>query len=147
MMGALVQLGQMAPAINQSVALFAGGSVLGGAGGAAAASAAAGNAAITTLGIRAAIAARFVEPTGRKLGKMIGRWGGSGGRDAFMEHSSQLATDARQAGQVVIGQVQGARVAIYRLGETYMKVDAVSRKILSYVRDADSSWGIVKAYR
>ena len=55
--GALVQLGRMAPAINQSVGLFAGVSAVGGAIGAAFTTLVGGGASITTLGLRAAPAA------------------------------------------------------------------------------------------
>ena len=54
MIGAVVQLGQMAPAINQSVGAFAALSAVGGAIGAAVSAALGGEAAITTLGLRAA---------------------------------------------------------------------------------------------
>jgi RHS repeat-associated protein len=90
---------------------------------------------------------KLVEPQGRKLSQMIARWGGTGGRDTFMKHANSLATESRDLGQAVSGTVQGVQVTIYRLGQTYMKVDATG-KILSYVPDriAQPGWGIVQAY-
>jgi hypothetical protein len=82
---------------------------------------------------------------------MIARWnaleGGIGGRTEFMQHANRLVGEAQRAGQVVSGEVQGTQVTIYRLGETFMKVDQATGVILSYVPRAEGGWGIVRAYQ
>jgi RHS repeat-associated protein len=95
--------------------------------------------------------APLVEPAGRKLAQMIGRWhtgaGGRGGRDAFMAYANGFVQEAQALGQSVSGEVQGAQVAIYRMGDAYLKVDQATRRLLSYVPQAEAGWGISEAYR
>jgi RHS repeat-associated protein len=105
---------------------------------------AAGGAAAGAAGIRQQGA--LVAPGGRKLAQMIGRWGGGGGRDGFMAHAHSIANQAQAAGQVVNGQVGSlANASVYRLGSSYMVVDA-DRVIRSYVHVAGPG-GIVDVYR
>jgi hypothetical protein len=89
----------------------------------------------------------LVEPErGRKLSQMIARWGGDGGREGFMSYIQDFAGQAQQLGQVVSGDVQGVQSTIYRVGNTYLRVNQATNMLISYVRDAESGWGIVSAY-
>jgi hypothetical protein len=77
---------------------------------------------------------------------MIGRWGGPGGRDGFLEYAHRFAVAATRRGTVVTGQVgELAQATVYRIGQRYMVVDA-SNVIRSYVHVADRSDGIVAVY-
>ena len=84
---------------------------------------------------------------GQKLAQMIARWGGEGGRDAFMGYAQDLANQATQAGTRATGTVGVlANATIYRLGNNYLVTDAQSM-IRSYVQDAEAGRGIVGVYQ
>jgi RHS repeat-associated protein len=97
-------------------------------------------------GSAASAASQLAAPSGKKLAQMIARWGGSGGRDAFMEFAEEFVTTARSAGQVAAGQV-GSLVdaTVYRVGNSYLVVDS-SNVLRSFVADATRPDGIVAVY-
>jgi RHS repeat-associated protein len=89
----------------------------------------------------------LIPPAGKKLAQMIGRWGESGGKDAFMKHAQSMAEDAAKAGTFVTGQVgELAQATIYRMGHSYMVVDGFG-VIRSYIHTVTRQDGIITVYR
>lgn len=106
-------------------------------------------AAAMTAGAATTLAASdvsLIAPGGAKLAQMIARWGGEGGRDAFMKHAQSFATQAQRAGNAVTGTVGSLQNAsVYRVGNNYMVVDA-GGVIRSYVQNARPGEGIAKVF-
>lgn len=95
---------------------------------------------------------QLTTPGGRKLAQQIARFraaGGTGGRAEFLQHASDLAARAREAGSFVTGTVGRGPQAIpnatiFREGRTFLVVDEAG-VIRSFVPNA-SPGGIVDEF-